>query len=115
LKKQQGGQQFHLVEPPSLPALPSSPNRLKLGLGAVGAGLLLGLAGAVLRELVAPAFYQASEITGRFAAPLVIAVPLVRTRSEARRRGWAKVFEAFAGSVVIVAICAAEFYVLRHP
>ncbi len=37
LEKQQGGQQFRLVDPASLPTLPSSPNRTKLSLGgAVG-------------------------------------------------------------------------------
>ena len=33
LEKNQGGRQFRLVDPPSLPVLASSPNRLKLNLG----------------------------------------------------------------------------------
>ncbi len=35
LEKQQGGQQFRLIDPASLPSLPSSPKRVKMSLGGM--------------------------------------------------------------------------------
>lgn len=115
LEKQQGGQQFRLVEPPSLPALPSTPNRVKLSLGGFGAGLVLGLVIVFVKELARPTLNTTREVTQRFGAPLVISLPVVLTRAEQRRRGWRKTFEVLGGSVLASAICIAEFYVLRHP
>jgi len=115
LEKQQGGEQFRLVEPPSLPAKPSSPKRIQLGFGGLGAGLFLGLVMAFLKELARPTFHTAKEISQRFAAPLVIALPVLRTRSEQRRRNWRRTFEWLGGSILALAIGAAELYVVGHP
>jgi succinoglycan biosynthesis transport protein ExoP len=115
LEKQQGGQQFRLVEPPSLPDLPSSPQRVKFSLMGVGAGLFLGLVIAFVTELARPTFHTAKEISQRFGAPLVVGLPVVLTRAETRRRGWKKAFELVAGSVLALVIGVAEFYVLKHP
>ena len=86
LEKQQGGEQFRLVEPPSLPARPSSPKRIQLGLAGLGAGLFLGLVMAFLKELPRPTFHTTKEISQRFGAPLVVALPVLRTPAEKRRR-----------------------------
>jgi succinoglycan biosynthesis transport protein ExoP len=115
LEKQQGGQQFRLVEPPSLPALPSSPQRIKFSLMGIGAGLSLGLVVAFLKELARPTFHTAREVSQRFGAPLVVGLPVVFTQVEKRRRNWKKTFELLGGSVLTLAICVAELYVLRHP
>lgn len=115
MEKQQGGQQFRLVEPPSLPAIPSSPKRVKLGLGGFGAGLFLGLVAAFLKELAGPTFHTTREISQKFGAPLVVGLPVIFTQADGRRRTWRKTFEWLSGSVVALAICAAELYVLQHP
>ena len=115
LEKQQGGQQFRLVEPPSLPDLPSSPKRIKFSLMGVGGGLFLGLVVAFFTEFARPTFHTAREVSQRFGAPLVIGLPMVLIGSEKRRRVWKKTFELVGGSVLTLAIGVAEFYVLKHP
>ncbi len=115
LEKQQGGQQFRLVEPPSLPGLPSSPQRLKISLGGIGAGLALGLVITFFLDLARPTFHTTEEISNRFGAPLVVALPVVLSLGDRRRRAWKKALELMAGSVLTLAIGIAEFYVLRHP
>ncbi len=115
LEKQQGGQQFRLVEPPSLPDLPSSPQRIKFSLMGIGAGLALGLVIAFLTDLGRPTLHTMREVSQRFGAPLVIGLPLVFTQREKRRRNWKTTFQWMGGSVLALAIGAAEFYVLRHP
>jgi polysaccharide chain length determinant protein (PEP-CTERM system associated) len=115
LEKQQGGQQFRLVEPPSLPFIPSSPKRVKIGLGGLGAGLVLGLLAAFVKDLTKPSLRTPKEVSQRFNAPLVIGIPAILTVAEVRRHKWKTKVELLGGSVLTLVICAAELYVLRHP
>ena len=54
LEKHQEGQQFRVVDPASLPALPSFPNRPLFRLGGAAGGIVLGLALAFLLEMTEP-------------------------------------------------------------
>jgi polysaccharide chain length determinant protein (PEP-CTERM system associated) len=115
LEKQQGGQQFRLVEPPSLPEVPTSPKRTRLSLMGLGGGLFAGLFMAFATDLARPKYHSTQEITRRLGAPLVIGLPVILTRSDKRRRIVKRIFEFAAGSVVALIMCIAEAYVLRHP
>jgi polysaccharide biosynthesis transport protein len=115
LEKQQGGQQFRLVEPPSLPALPSSPKRIKFSLMGAGGGVFLGLALAFLMDFRSPSFRTAKEASLRLSMPLVIDLPLLYTNSEKRVRTAKVVFEWLSGLTVAAAVVVAEYYVYRHP
>jgi succinoglycan biosynthesis transport protein ExoP len=115
LEKEQEGQQFRLVEPPSLPGLPSSPKRIKLSLGGLGAGLFLGLIFAFLKEVARPTFHTTREVSRRYNAPLVIGLPVVLTPAEERHRHWIKAVELVCGSAVALVICIAQLYVVWHP
>jgi polysaccharide chain length determinant protein (PEP-CTERM system associated) len=115
LEQQQAGQQFRIVEPPSLPALPSTPQRLKISLGAVGAGLMLGLVVAGFAELKARVFYTEQDVTRHFSIPLVVGLPRLITPEQTRRRIWTKSLEWVGGSALITLILVAEFWVYRHP
>ena len=50
LEKRQEGEQFGIMDAPDLPANPTFPNRMKFGLGGLGAGLALGLGLAFFHE-----------------------------------------------------------------
>jgi capsular polysaccharide biosynthesis protein len=114
LEKQQEGQHFRLVDPPSLPMLPSSPKRLKVSLGGAAAGMFLGLALAFLLDARDHSLKTEKEVGQHFAVPLVLGIPLVQTPSEERQRTWTRVFECVAGSVLVLAVAAAELYVYWH-
>jgi polysaccharide chain length determinant protein (PEP-CTERM system associated) len=115
LGRDQRGQQFRLVEPPSLPAIPSSPKRLNINLGGVVGGLVLGLALAFLRDMADRSFHTEKELSQRFSMSLVVGVPLLLTPGEGRKRTWKAAFEWSAGCVLALALCAAEYYSYRHP
>lgn len=115
LEKQQGGQQFRLVEPPSLPDIPTSPKRIKMSLMGVAGGLFLGLLVAFASDLARPTFQTVKDVSGRLGAPLVIDLPVVLTQRERSRRRSKKTFEWLGGSIVASAIGLAEFYVILHP
>jgi succinoglycan biosynthesis transport protein ExoP len=115
LEKRQGGQQFRLAEPPSLPTLPSSPKRLKISLGGACGGILLGLGLAVLTGMKNSKLYDENEVSRRFSMPLVVGLPLLLTTAEVRFRAWKKGLEWFAGSALILGVVGIEYYVYIHP
>jgi polysaccharide chain length determinant protein (PEP-CTERM system associated) len=114
LEKDQGGRQFRLVDPPSLPTIPSSPNRRKIALGGVAAGIGLGVALAALMGFKDRSFYSEKAITKRFGLSLVVGVPVLLTLSERRARVRRMSFEWVAGSLLMLVVLAAEAYVLRQ-
>jgi len=113
LEKHQEGQQFRVVDPPSLPTLPSSPKRLKMSLGGAAAGLALGLALAFLIETTQGAFHSEKQLRSRVKVPLVVAMPLIFTRTEQRRKKWQRAFEWLAATSLVLIVLASEFYVYR--
>ncbi len=117
LEKRQEGQQFRLIDRPSLPTVPSSPNRIKISLGGAGAGIGLGLALALLMNMKDSSFHSEEDLSQRFAFPLVVAVPLLLTSHEDRSRARKRALEWVAGSGLVLAVLFAqlyEFYLYRH-
>ena len=68
LEKQQGGQQFRLIDAASLPILPSSPKRLKISLFGLAGGIVLGLALALFREMSDTSFHSEKDVKSLDAA-----------------------------------------------
>jgi succinoglycan biosynthesis transport protein ExoP len=114
LEKQQGGQQFRLIDPASLPAVPSSPKRVKISLGGAAAGLALGFALAFLMELRDTSFHTESDLKKYLDSPFVLGLPLVSTHREERRRKWWSVIQWGAASAMVLVVLAAEFFVYRR-
>lgn len=113
LEESREGLQFRLIDPPSLPEKPSEPKRLKISLGGLALGVFLGLALAFVRDTWDRSFYCEKALAQSFPLPVVFGVPLLLTRPEERLRAWKLGFEWVAGCMVVVAILAAEFYVIR--
>jgi polysaccharide chain length determinant protein (PEP-CTERM system associated) len=114
LEKQQGGQQFRLIDPPSRPVVPASPKRLKINLASAAGGLFLGFAMAFLVDMRDQSFHTEKQLSQRFSVPLVVGVPLLLTPKETRTRIWKGSFEWIAGCLLTLAVCVAEFYACRQ-
>jgi polysaccharide biosynthesis transport protein len=117
LEKRQEGQQFRLIDRPSLPTVPSSPNRMKISLGGAAGGIGLGLALALLMGMTDRSFHSEQELSNRLAFQFVVGVPLIRTAWEERSRTRKRALEWVAGSVLSLAVLVAqfyEFYLYRH-
>lgn len=114
LEENQEGQQFRLVDPPSLPVRPASPKRLKIALGGLAAGFVLGLALAVLMDMRDSSFHSEKALSGSYSFPLIVAVPLMRTAAERRARRRRMVWECLIGSLMMLAMCVVELYVIKN-
>jgi len=113
LEKQQGGQQFRLIDPASLPNIPSSPNRIKTSIGGLAGGLVLGFALALLMELRDTSFYAEKDFIKHFAPPFVLSVPHLPTPSEESRRKWRNVLQWAVALTMLMVVGTAEFYITR--
>jgi len=117
LEKRQEGQQFRVVDHPSLPTIPITPNRLKISLGGAGAGILLGFIVAFCVEFQDHSFRSEKEIQQQFATLLVVGIPLLNTPGEIRASTRNKTLEWIVGSALGLGMFAAElyqFYLYRH-
>ena len=114
LEGRQQGQQFRITDPPTLPTVPVSPQRVKICLGGLAAGLFLGLALAFFIDAKDQCFHLEKDISRTFPVPLVIGVPLLLTPSEARRLTWQNGMAWLAVSAMAVVVMAAELYIYRR-
>jgi polysaccharide chain length determinant protein (PEP-CTERM system associated) len=111
LEKQQGGQQFRLIDPPSLPTVPSSPNRSKISFGGAAGGLALGFALALLMEIRDTSFHSEKDLTKHLSPAFVLGIPILPTPLEQRRQRWRNITLWAVASVMLLMVVAAEIYV----
>jgi polysaccharide chain length determinant protein (PEP-CTERM system associated) len=75
LEHQQESETFRILDPPSLPNSPSSPNRLALIGGGTGAGLALGLGVLYLLAMLDKAMYTERDVETCLKLPVLTTVP----------------------------------------
>lgn len=111
LEKRQQGEQFRILDPPSLPIKPDAPNRplMNLAGGALGLGLAVGL--ALLIEVRDRSLYTENELRRLVPVPMVVAVPALLTAPEQQHRRWKRFGEWLVGSALVLAVLAAEVFV----
>jgi polysaccharide biosynthesis transport protein len=102
----QQGERFRVIDPPSLPAKPDFPNRLKFcGIG-LGFGLAFGLAVAAASEMIDDKIYEEKELKKLLPVAVLAEIPSVGASDDvesARRRlwlGWATA--AFVSVTILV-------------
>ena len=108
------GQQFRLADPPTLPLTPSSPQRPKLLLGGLAAGMGIGFLLAFFLESRDHSFHTEKALKQRYPVPLVVGVPLLFTPAESKSHNWRLAAGWMAGSFMVLVVMAAEWYVYRR-
>ncbi len=106
LEQRQQGEQFRILDPPSLPPRPSSPRHLLWSLGGLVLGAALGIAFAALLELTQVRVWQARDVEGLVPARILVTLPHLSTQKEDQRRAlvrWAKIAVTSAMFIVMVA------------
>jgi uncharacterized protein involved in exopolysaccharide biosynthesis len=82
LERRQQGQQFVMLNPPSLPAKPNAPNRFTLSLMGLGVGAGIGLFVAVSSELGDNRIHGDNDLKGLVTAPILGSISKLLTRGE---------------------------------
>jgi succinoglycan biosynthesis transport protein ExoP len=100
LEKRQQGEQFRIIDPPNLPLKPYWPNRLQLSLFGLGAGVVLGIAGAAVVESADDCVHQERDLGAVARLPVLGIVPPLLTPLEKRGRTWRARAEIAAGIVI---------------
>ncbi|BDC53142.1 hypothetical protein F183_A54570 (plasmid) [Bryobacterales bacterium F-183] len=114
LEEEQSGQNFRLVDPPTLPAFPSGPKRLKISLMSIAGGLALGLLLAFVAEMRNQTFLREVDMRKAFEGALVIGIPVLTTPNEEGARVRKRIFEMALACIMLVAVGAAEYYIFLH-
>jgi len=113
LEERQQGEQFRILDPPSLPDKPKSPNHLFWSLAGLGLGSVLGVVLLSLREVTNARIWKAEDFEGAIPARVLVRIPHIDTPWEGRLRGqtlWLELAAVLAMAIVIVAGNLYAFY-----
>lgn len=104
LEQRQIGEQFRVIDPPSAPNRPYSPNRLQIMAVAIALGLGLGVGLIGLLEYRDTTMKTEADVVGALALPVLTLVPYVPTAADAvRAKRWRWVVSA---TVVVVGVAS---------
>jgi len=87
LEKRQEGEQFRVLDPPSLPQKPSFPNRPKFAVGGLMGGLALGGLIGFLLEFKDTSLRTERDVEMVLKLPTLATIPMVPMEAPARKNG----------------------------
>lgn len=109
LEEEQSGQNFRLVDPPTLPSLPSSPKRLRISLVGLAAGILLGFLSALGVEMLRPTYVTNKDFAAKYPSLLLINIPLMLSPGEERRKRIETTLQLVGGFVCSIVVVLWEY------
>jgi len=114
LNKSQEGEHFQMIDPPSLPTKPFSPNRLKMSLAGLFAGLVFGAIVVLGAEFLDDRIYGEAEFKKLMAVDVMAEIPPLPTAAEAAGRRTRFVLEsALVGVLTLVTMAGVALSYLR--
>jgi polysaccharide biosynthesis transport protein len=78
----QQGERFRIIDPANLPQKPYLPNRFKLALIGLCAGVLVGYVSIIGSEILDDCVYSSEDLSKVVAAPVLVELPALLTASE---------------------------------
>ena len=114
LVSRQQGEQFRIIDPPSLPQKPQFPDHFKFSLGGIAAGLALGLGLVFVKELANQSVYTDGQASTLVNAPVLTSVPRLWTASEQSRHTRNALLQNIAAVVLIAVIPIGTVFAFLH-
>ena len=109
LEKRQQGEQFRILDPPSLPTKPYWPDRFKFSLFGLIGGLIVGFMTTASVEALDDRIHSEKDLRSFAVARIVAEIPSLKTSSEMRKQQWKKGLEWVGGTVIVAVIVAGNF------
>lgn len=106
LEKRQQGEQFRIIDPPSLPIKPVSPNRLLWSLGGLVLGLAIGAGLVAIMEAVNDTIRDEQDLLTSQRLPILAEIPHMQTAAEIARLRWFPLMEGAAMVAMLVIVSA---------
>jgi polysaccharide biosynthesis transport protein len=110
LQRQEQGEQFRIIDPPSLPNKPSSPNRLLVSLAGLAVGVGIGLALTAVLEVVNVRVWHEKDLEGLVPGHVLVSIPRLNTPEEDRYRSVNQWLEIGAAAAMIILIMLGNLY-----
>jgi polysaccharide chain length determinant protein (PEP-CTERM system associated) len=110
LEKRQQGEQFRIIDPPSLPNKPVSPDRLKLSMIGLVAGLLLGIGLAVVVEAIDDRVRNEEEIARIVNVRILAGIPHLSTPEELIKQRRRRILEWSCACLMLAVMVAANTF-----
>jgi len=104
LEKRQQGEQFRVLDPPSLPLKPYFPNRFKFSLAGLCVGVVLAIGIVISLEGVDARIYREEDLPDLTSVPVLAGIPDVLTPAEERNQSRRRLLEAVAASLLLAFI-----------
>jgi polysaccharide biosynthesis transport protein len=102
MERMQQGERFSMLDPPSLPTKPDSPNRLKLSGIGLGVGVVLGIVLVGVLEIIDDRLYGEKEIMALLPMTIISEIPEI-TNPQAERTSKRRMTLRWAVTAVVVA------------
>ena len=110
LEKRQQGEQFRILDPPSLPAKPYWPDRFKFSFFGLVAGLIIGLVTTASVEMMDDRIHSEKDLKGFAAARIVAEIPSLKTPPEMRKQRWKRRLEWIGGTAMVAVIVVGNLF-----
>lgn len=115
LERGQHSERLEVIEQPTYPDKPVSPNRPKLFIAAFGAAIMAGGGLMVAREMADQSVRRSVDVAALIDSYLVVSVPYITTRREIRRKRMKLVFWLVFVLAIVVGGSIAAYYYLPPP
>src|SRR6516225_3875956 len=112
LEQRQQGEQFRILDPPSLPTRPSSPNHLLTSLAGLMFGLVAGLVLTAVLEMTDPRVRQEKDLEDAVLIKVLVGIPHLDIPGEDRTRALFRRFELSAMILIAIFLLFGNLYAL---
>jgi polysaccharide chain length determinant protein (PEP-CTERM system associated) len=110
LEQRQQGEQFRILDPPSVPDKPSAPNHFLVSLSGLALGIALGFGWTAFLELTNVRVRQEKDLQGLVPARVLVSISHLSTPNEDRFRVLFRRVEFGAGVAMVILIIAGNLY-----